>query len=125
MRLLQFLILTMGFVLVANAQTPDASTELNGTVIDQLGAAIPATRLVLTNAGGKKFEALTGAEGDFRIQVPAGTYLLEVEYTKHGAWNKFKIEKYEVAATRQMKLDVCLSVNEEWTKKHGTTVTSP
>lgn len=106
------------FVLVASGQVAKAPTELKGTVIDQLGALIPDTRIVLTETGGKKFETMTGEEGEFKIRVPAGTYLLEAEYSKHKAWEKFKIDRYEIAATRQMLLDICLKIDETLTKPH-------
>lgn len=56
--------------------------------------------------------------------IPAGTYLVEAEYTRHKAWEPFRVEKYEVAATKRMTIDICLRIDQKFTEIHGTPVTS-
>jgi hypothetical protein len=122
MKILQILILVLGIFVVANAQKWQSLTELEGKVIDQGGAIIPLAKIVLTNSKGKKFASITDEDGEYLLRIPAGTYTVEAEYTEYRAWEKFKVEKYEIAPTRKMMLDICLRVDEEFIKTHGTQV---
>lgn len=124
MRFVYLVITLIGAAVIANAQPAQTLTEITGTAIDQAGAVIPAVKVVLSNAKGKKYEALTNENGAFRLKVPAGTYLIEAEYTLHKAWEPFLIEKYEVAAAKRMTFDICLRVDEKFTEIHGTPVPS-
>jgi len=108
----------------ANAQQAQPLTELAGTAIDQAGAIIPSVRILLSSAKGKKYEVTTTDDGSFQLKVPAGTYLVEAEYTRNKAWEPFRIEKYEVATTKRMTLDICLRVSQRFTDTHGTPVTT-
>jgi hypothetical protein len=125
MKMLQLsLLLLLAFFVVGNAQEKEYFTQLEGTVIDQMGAVIPSTKIVLIGSKGKKFETITNENGTYLIRIPSGTYTIEAEYTQHQAWRKFKIEAYEIAETKKMRLDVCLRIDEEFTRKHGHTLTS-
>lgn len=89
-------------------------TILSGKVFDQAGAVIPETRVVLTNAEGEKLETYTNDDGIYTIDVEPGTFSIEFEYLKHKGWEKFKIEKYEIASIEKITLDVTLRVNREF-----------
>jgi len=105
------------------AQDVPPFTELKGTAIDQAGATISDVRIVLTNPKGKKYEVATSDDGSFLLKVPADTYLVEATYQRNNAWEPFRIEKYEVAATKLMTLDICLRIDEKVVEQIGTKIT--
>lgn len=107
-----------------NAQQAEPLTQVVGSAIDQAGASIQSVRIVLSNTKGAKYEVMTSDDGSFELKVPAGTYLLEAAYTRHKAWEPFRIEKYEVATTKRMTLDICLRLDQKFIKLYGTPVTS-
>jgi hypothetical protein len=56
-----------------------ATTSISGTVTDSAGGVIPGAAVVVTNAAGTKFEAVTNAQGIFSVPaVTAGTYTVSV-----------------------------------------------
>ena len=124
MKILQVFVLAFGVFITANAQEKQSLTEFQGTVVDQAGGVIPLTRIVLTDRRGKRFEAVTNEEGVYQIRVPSGTYAVEAEYTQHRAWKRFKIEEYEIASMKKMTFDISLRVDDAFTEKHGTQLTS-
>ena len=106
--------------LIGAAQNDAQLSTLTGKVVDQAGAVIPETEIALTEPGGKSFRAVANDEGIYRLSVRAGTYALSARYPKHEGWEEFRIERYEVAATREiLSLDIVLRVNEETTKRNG------
>jgi hypothetical protein len=51
-----------------------------GIVSSEANIAVPGRKVTAVNVGtGMKYEATTGANGGYTIQVPEGTYRLEVE----------------------------------------------
>ncbi len=70
------------------------------------------------------YKTITNENGIYLIHILSGTYTIEAEYTQHQAWEKFKIEKYEIASTRKMTLDISLKIDEEFIKKYGHEITS-
>jgi hypothetical protein len=117
MKILQVLVLIVGLAVLANGQSEKKLTVLGGIVIDQMGAAIPETKIVLTNLKGYKFDTFSNEYGSYRLSVPSGTYSIEAEYTKHPGWEKFRVEKFEIAATTNVSLDITLRVNEKFTER--------
>jgi hypothetical protein len=85
---------------------------LTGTIYDESGAVIPETEIILTNAAGKKFRTSADEDGFYKIIVLPGIYTVEAEYPKHKGWEKFKIEKYEIASNPNIILDITLKVNK-------------
>jgi len=98
------------------AENAEKQTTLSGRVFDQSGAIIPETKVVLTSAGGERFEIYTNEQGIYEIDVSPGTFSIEFEYLKHKGWEKFKIEKYEIPSIEKITLDVTLRVNKEFYK---------
>jgi hypothetical protein len=124
MKILQIVLLVFVLFNIGNGQKKQLLTELGGSVIDQAGASISSTRIVLTNTQGKRFETVSNDEGLYIIRLPAGTYTIEPEFTNPLAWEQFKVEKYEKAATKRMTLDISLRISEEFIKEKGTPVIS-
>lgn len=124
MKLFLLLITFAALAAFATAQSPQPLTELTGTVSDQAGAVIVDVQIILTDSKGKKYETRTSDAGSFSLKVVAGTYLIEAEYTRHKAWEPFRVEKYEVAATKRMTFDFCLRIDDKFTEIHGTPVPS-
>jgi len=120
-----FLLVTF-FVLAAfmSAQQFQPLTELTGTVFDQAGAVIADVQITLSDVNGKKYAIRTNDDGLFSLKVPAGKYQVEAEYTRHKAWEPFRVENYEVAAAKRMTLDLCLRIDEKFTELHGSPVQS-
>jgi hypothetical protein len=58
--------------LVICAQT----VTLKGTVTDEIGSVIPATRVHLLSSDGRSFWAITNADGDYELKVEPGKYHL-------------------------------------------------
>jgi hypothetical protein len=89
MRLLQFVLgatlLTSlachpGPVVDTGAKPPDVGGTIAGIVSSDANAALEGRKVTaIDTAGGKRFEATTGANGGYTIKVPVGTYRLEVE----------------------------------------------
>jgi hypothetical protein len=50
-----------------------------GIVSTDKNAAVPGRKVTAIDTAGKRYDATTGANGGFTIQVPEGTYRLEVE----------------------------------------------
>jgi hypothetical protein len=61
------------------AYAQGATTSISGTVTDSAGGVIPGAAVVVTNAAGTTFEAVTNAQGIFSVPaVTAGTYTVTV-----------------------------------------------
>lgn len=124
MKVLQVLVLILGLFYVVDAQDGRQLTTLTGVVTDQAGAGIEDTKIILTNAKGYSFDAFTNEYGTYRISIPAGTYSINAEYTKHRGWEKFNVEKFEIASKEKINLDITLRIDEEFIKKFSSPVHS-
>ena len=59
---------------------PPVGGTIAGMVSTEGNAAVPGRKVTAINAGtGERFEATTGINGGYTIQVPQGTYRIEVE----------------------------------------------
>jgi hypothetical protein len=74
------LALSAALVLAANGVAfAQGTTTISGTVTDSAGGVIPGAAVVVTNAAGTAFEAVTNAQGIFNVPaVTAGTYQVTV-----------------------------------------------
>lgn len=68
-------------VLCAPLTGQTGSAAITGAIVDQTGAAIPATRVVVVNEdSGAKVETISGEEGHYRVtSLLPGNYRIEVE----------------------------------------------
>ncbi len=64
MKVLQILLLLFTLLVAGNAQEKKQLTDLEGVIIDQAGAIISSTRIVLTNSKGEKFESISNDDGE-------------------------------------------------------------
>ena len=68
------------FGLSASATAQQVS--VSGVVTDDTKSALPGASITITNtATGVQVAAVTNARGEYRIQIPAGTYKLQAELT--------------------------------------------
>jgi len=70
-----------GPVLNTGAQPPDAGGTVAGIVsASDPQVAVPGRKVTVINTtSGQKFETTTAVNGGYTIQVPAGTYRIEIE----------------------------------------------
>jgi carboxypeptidase family protein len=101
-----------GVVLLASTLWGQTAGMLRGSVLDELGAAIPGAAVVLVSPDGKKREVASDARGDFNISnLPLGTYSLTVEYKGFQTYvrNEIKVS----ATTAPLKVVLAVeAVNE-------------
>jgi hypothetical protein len=80
MTLLASLACHPGPVVDAGPKPADVGGTIAGIVTSDGNAAVEGRRVTAIDAaGGKRYEATTGANGGYTIKVPEGTYRLEVE----------------------------------------------
>lgn len=120
MKILQFLVLIFGFVVICNAQ----KAVLTGTVYDANGAVIVNAKVTAINQKGEKFESYTNTEGIYILNLSFNVY--DTKNTKN-----FRISTYEIIAeakhferfvlknfkfvpawNQKMNLDIALDVME-------------
>ena len=69
-----------GPVVNPGPNSPAAGGTIAGIVSTEANAALAGRKVTaIATAGGKRYEATTGVNGGYTIQVPEGTYRLEVE----------------------------------------------
>ena len=92
-------------------------TGVAGTFFDRQGAVIPGVDITAIDSAGKAIAASTsGPEGEFLLELPVGTYLLEVG-SRSSLFCRVTIRGYRVVNTRTpMSLDVLLG---ESASSHG------
>ncbi|HEX8250746.1 MAG TPA: carboxypeptidase-like regulatory domain-containing protein [Pyrinomonadaceae bacterium] len=104
MKVLQILVLIIGFAFVANAQTTEKAV-LTGTVYDQSGAVIPNINVGFINSEGEKFKSFTNEEGFYWIYLPKSKYEITFGNDNSG-FLKYVVKDYILAS--KMQLDVAL-----------------
>ncbi len=101
-----------GPVVDTGPKPPDTLGTIAGTVRADAGAVSLAGRKVVAvdEATGARFEATTGSNGGYTIQVPAGTYRLDVELhsgeTLSSRPEVTKVDKGDIDAERNFVLTV-------------------
>jgi hypothetical protein len=93
MKVLQILVLIIGFAFITNAQTTEKAV-LSGTVYDVSGAVIPAIKVVFVNQKGERFETTTDEDGGYLYYLPVSKYET-VSKDKPETADK-KLNKYEI-----------------------------
>ena len=68
-----------GPVIDTGPKPPAVGGTLAGIVSTDKNAAVAGRKVTAIDTAGKRYEATTGVNGGFTIQVPDGTYRLEVE----------------------------------------------
>ena len=100
-----------GPVIDTGAKPPDVGGTIAGIVSSDANAALEGRKVTAIDAaGGKRYEATTGANGGYTIQVPVGTYRLEVELKQGDRVSKqpseTKIDKGDLDAQRNFVITV-------------------
>lgn len=86
------------------AQTP--TSVLVGTVRDSSGGAIPGAP-VIAQAGDSRQQAVSGRDGRYRIELPAGSYRVEVQLP---GFRRTVVEPVIVTSAKQVQCDLILRV---------------
>ena len=106
------------------AQSKERTGMVKGRVVDEAGGIIPDSTITFANSNGKEFTAVSGQNGSYQLQLPAGIYAVRVEYSKHQAWDKFLANNFVMVPGEMRSFDVVLKVSREWTQRYGSPVTA-
>jgi hypothetical protein len=88
MKLLQILVLILGFAVCANAQ----KAVLSGAVYDANGSLIVGAKVIAKNEKGEMFETVTNDEG---------IYVLNLPFNQYNSKADFKIAKYDITVEQK------------------------
>jgi hypothetical protein len=77
-RALFLLIITIGFVLVAQSSSAQETGKLHGKIVDAVGAVISKAPVTIRNSMARH-EIVTDDNGEFEIALPAGVYGIRTE----------------------------------------------
>jgi len=112
MRFLVLSLFVLCFSLSAFAQT-STTGSIEGTVIDQAGAAVPGATVTVTSPNLISAQsATTDDSGHFRIlSLPPGRYLVSVEAAAKG-FAKFEQKEVEVNLSKTSSLDISLNPSQ-------------
>jgi hypothetical protein len=115
--LLAAILLLFTFCLPSTILAQTATGEVNGTVTDVSGAAVPSATVKLTNRATQiTMEATTGAIGQyFLIHVQPGAYTLRVE--KSG-FKAFIVDPLQIGVNQTVRQDASLAVGAETQTVH-------
>lgn len=112
---IRFMVLSLFVLCVSLSAFAQSSTtgSIEGTVIDQAGAAVPGATV---NVSGSNLisaqTATTDDSGHFRfLSLPPGRYMVTVEATGKG-FSKFEQKEIEVNLSKTTSLDVSLSLGQ-------------
>lgn len=103
------LILCLALLAVSSASAQTSTTgNIEGTVVDTNGAAIPGVTVIASRAGGAGASATTNDEGLFRLtSLQPGKYTVVVDATRGFA--RFEQANVEVNLSKTTKLSVSLN----------------
>jgi hypothetical protein len=104
-----WLVVALGFVLLALAATAQETTALSGTVTDVSGAVIPGAHVTANLAGGgRKAETVSDAEGAFRFpSLAIGEYVVAAS-----AQGFASTEQTVTAGTQAVEVRIALNVGQ-------------
>ncbi|MEO7675049.1 MAG: carboxypeptidase-like regulatory domain-containing protein [Pyrinomonadaceae bacterium] len=108
---------------IHRAQDGEPISIVRGRVIDEAGALIPDTRLIFTNYNGGEHQMISDGDGGYDFRLPSGLYSVTAEFTKHGAWEKFLVERFEVPHNTMKTFNIVLKVDKKWTDQNGSVLT--
>ena len=102
-------LLTVFALTISGAFAQSDRGAITGTVVDALGALIPAAQVNLTNKDtGAHHETVTTGTGNYTLPaLPVGTYTLSVE---HPGFSKYERANIEVQVAVTTRVDVVLQV---------------
>lgn len=111
-RTILIFITTIAFFLASTLVAPAAQQArpgvVSGKITDELGATVPAARVVLVDGAGVERDATSDTDGRFVIRgVAPGVYTLRVEAE---GFSEFVKESFAVVSGANQPLDVTLSV---------------
>ncbi len=105
MKISQTLVLILGFVVFANAQTNDKAI-LSGTVYDENQLVVPGTKIVVKSKDDEeKFQAISNDEGYYQLTFPLDTYRIEI---LNDFFNPVVCKKFKATKTERIQFDVIL-----------------
>jgi hypothetical protein len=99
------LLVSLGVFILLAAPVSLAATNWNGTLRDAAGKPVAGAKVVLrAEAGGRFYEASTGADGTFSMAgVEPGTYALTIELARN-TWKTAKVAVLETQAGPAVEL---------------------
>jgi hypothetical protein len=83
---------------------------LTGVVTDFWGAVLPDVRLTATDRKGRRFEAITGESGEFKLRLASGRYRLIFQPSSY--YIPAAIDDYQMPYEGKMRLDMSLPCKE-------------
>ncbi len=93
-------------------RTASQESILRGTILYQMGAVIPGTKIILHNSDGKEFNVVSNDEGSYIFSsIPAGTYNLQADKQEQG-FKIYNLEKLEIKENELSQLDIVLTTVE-------------
>ena len=103
MKVLQILVLMLGFVVFANGQ----KAILSGNVTDKWGAVIPNVKIEARNSAGKTTATRTNDDGHYQLNLIEGEYTIEITKTP---FDKISVSNYWI--NYKMQFDVALQCKD-------------
>jgi ABC-type cobalt transport system substrate-binding protein len=90
----------------------DGQAVFSGIVLDEMGAIVPAAKIILINERTKqKLTATSADNGDFKIaDLAAGKYILQIEAT---GFKPYKQQKFTVNSGEALQIDITLQLSGE------------
>lgn len=107
----QVLSLAFATVLTLSAYAQSFTASVRGTITDDTGAAVPAAKVVVTDADrGTIFRGEADGAGRYTVTaLPPGNYILTIEAS---GFKKFSSGKFTVAVQQQATVDARLQVGD-------------
>lgn len=107
----QVLSLAFATVLTLSAYAQSFTASVRGTITDDTGAAVPAAKVVVTDADrGTIFRGEADGSGRYTVTaLPPGNYILTIEAS---GFKKFSSGKFTVAVQQQATVDARLQVGD-------------
>jgi hypothetical protein len=111
MRSFRFAVFLVTYFVISSSSgwTQSATASILGRVLDPQGAAIPATKITVTNVSTQvTVTTETDSQGDYRVlALPIGTYIVTAE---HQGFSKLVTEPRTLQINQQERMDLYLVV---------------
>lgn len=104
-RLLSVGVLMFACILAASAQDHKIDFLLEGTVRTVAGGIVPATRITVTDKGGKSLSSSSGRDGSYKFELNEGIY--QVRFESEG-FKILTVTNVEIPLPKVARLDVAL-----------------
>ena len=89
-----------------SSQTQETNGKIQGVLLDINDARIVRAKIIIEDAR-HKHELKSGEEGDFEIQLPAGSYRIRVEAN---GFRKFEVSPFKVKANVTEMINIHMEV---------------